>query len=72
MSDGMSDANAMGNLVTELREAAYALRDAIKAARRGHRGMVLTGICEEVNEKLRGTPYRLIRMPVDLDDGDAP
>ncbi len=52
MSDGMSDANAVGSIATELREAAYVLRDAIERAEAGHRGLTVD-IIETVNEVLR-------------------
>lgn len=39
MSDGMSDANVTGSLGVDIFEAVYQLRDALKAARRGHRGL---------------------------------
>lgn len=40
MSDGMSDGAGVGGLEQRVREAAYELRDAILAAKDGHRGLV--------------------------------
>jgi hypothetical protein len=58
MSDGMSDANAVGALAGKLRNAAYELRDAIKAARDGRRGLSVA-VLAEVNEVLDGSGYHL-------------
>jgi len=60
MSDGMSDANAVGKLAVDLREAAYVLRDAIDAALNGHRGMS-PPICETVNAILKTSGYHLTK-----------
>jgi len=38
MSDGMSDANALGRLDSEAMDAAYDLAEALRAAREGNRG----------------------------------
>lgn len=60
MSDGMSDANAMGGLSTRLREASCKMRDAIKAAEDGHRGMSLD-VQEDVNEILLPSGWKIVR-----------
>ena len=58
MSDGMSDANAVGRIARDLEHAAIDLRFAIKRADEGHRGLTVS-IIDTVNEHLRGTGYRL-------------
>lgn len=40
MGDEKSDASAVGDLATDVLEAAYGLRDALEAAEVGHRGIV--------------------------------
>ena len=62
MSDGMSDANALGGIAQELRFAAIDLRNAIERASDGHRGLTVA-VMETVNEFLRGTGYQLQEVP---------
>lgn len=52
MSDGMSDSKALGKLEADLREAAYVLRDALRAAEEGHRGWTVGGYAQLVNAVL--------------------
>jgi hypothetical protein len=68
MSDGMSDANAEGELASnvwraafDLREAIWALGKAIQRARMGHRGWNIPRgfIVREVNDLLRETDFGL-------------
>ncbi len=58
MSDGMSDANAVGRIARELEHSAIDLRRAIKRAEEGHRGLTVSVIAT-VNEHLKGSGYRL-------------
>lgn len=60
MSGGMEDASAIGELATELREAAYQMRDAIKAANAGHRGWAIDSQ-HEVNEILLPSGWKIVR-----------
>ena len=69
MSDGMSDANAEGDLARavwcaafDLREAIWALDRAIKQARMGHRGWNIPRgfIVSEVNDLFRETSFVLV------------
>lgn len=62
MSDGMSDANALGGIGKELEEAAYMLRDAIQRAQHGHRGLTIN-VVQTVNPILAEVGYRLTRDP---------
>lgn len=64
MSDGMSDANAVGRLGERLESAAYDLREAIEAAENGHRGIAID-VLATVNEVLQkfGLKYELRRIP---------
>ena len=62
MSDGMSDATACGRLAGDLREAAYKLRDAIKAAESGHRGMSVP-IISTVDPILNDCGFEIRRLP---------
>jgi hypothetical protein len=61
MSDGMSDARAVGEIGDELSSAAYRLRKALETAKGGHRGMSVQ-ILPTVNAELRGTSFRLVRV----------
>jgi hypothetical protein len=63
MSDGLSDANAVGQLAVDLREAAHVTREAIEAAEAGHRGLSVD-VCGEFNDVLRrfGLRYELRRL----------
>lgn len=61
MSDGMSDGDAVGRLHQNVWNAAYDLRKAIKAAERGHRGLVPAGMVETINEQLEQVGYQLVR-----------
>jgi hypothetical protein len=56
----MEDASAVGRLSTELCEAAYKMRDAIKAGEDGHRGLALD-VQEEVNEILLPCGWKIVR-----------
>lgn len=60
MSDGMSDANAVGRLGAALERATWEFRKAIKAAQEGHRGLAVD-VEEEVNEILLPTGWKLVR-----------
>ncbi len=69
MSDGMSDANAEGDLARavwcaafDLRDAMWELGKAIKQARMGHRGWSIPRgfIVSEVNDLLRDTGFVLV------------
>ena len=65
MSDGMSDASAIGRLAQELEEATYKLRDAIKKTEEGHRG-ISVDIQSTINGVLARSPdckWRITRMP---------
>ncbi len=56
----MEDANAVGGLAVELREAAYEMRDAVKAAEAGHRGLSVD-VQAEVNDILLPCGWKLVR-----------
>lgn len=58
MSDGMSDSHALGRLSRDLEHAAMNLRNAIRHARKGHRGLTVS-IEDTVNHWLEGSGYRL-------------
>lgn len=60
MSGGQQEAAALGALSSELREAAYQLRDAVKSAEAGHRG-VSVNVVDEVNSILLPTGWKLVR-----------
>lgn len=60
MSGGMEDASAMSELSKELIDAAYEMRDAVKAAEEGHRGMSID-IEATVNELLLPIGWKLVR-----------
>lgn len=60
MSGGMEDASAIGGLADKLRDASYELRDAIKAAEAGHRGMSVP-VQDEVNEILLPSGWKIVR-----------
>ena len=62
MSDGMSDAAAVGRLGNAVVDAAYGLRDALKAADAGHRGVSVDAL-EDINRVLRDAGYELRRLP---------
>jgi len=61
MSSGPSDANAEGRLIEAVFAAAYDLKEAIKAAHGGHRGMYFSNhqILQEVNGCLSETDFVL-------------
>jgi hypothetical protein len=63
MSDGMSDANALGRQERAVRDAAYDLAKALAEADGGHRGLAMSRIDMEelVNEYMadEGAPFRL-------------
>lgn len=60
MSGGMEDANAVGRLGTKLTEAAYVMRDAIKEAETGHRGITID-VLETVNEIMLPCGWKIVR-----------
>jgi hypothetical protein len=60
MSGGQHEAAALGGLATELREAAHQMRDAIKAAEDGHRGVSIA-VQDEVNEILLPCGWKIVR-----------
>jgi len=60
MSGGMEDASAVGRLGTELREATYQMRDAIKAGEDGHRGLAID-VQDAVNEILLPCGWKIVR-----------
>ena len=60
MSGGMEDANAVGRLGVKLREAAYQMRDAIKEAEEGHRGLTVD-VLSEVNEIMLPCGWKVVR-----------
>ena len=60
MSGGQQEAAALGAMSTELREAAYSMRDAVKSAEDGHRGVSLD-VQTEVNEILLPCGWKLVR-----------
>ena len=68
MSDGMSDANAIGRLALNLEAAASELGEAIRKAKEGRRGLEIC-IADTVNDFLKGTGYRL--QPY-IDPGESP
>ena len=58
MSDGLSDTAALDRLAAEVREAAFQLRDAVRRAEHGHRGLYFA-VEPVVNEILAGAGYEL-------------
>lgn len=60
MSGGQQEAAALGELSSELREAAFKMRDAVKDAEAGHRGMAID-VQETVNEILLPSGWKLVR-----------
>jgi hypothetical protein len=66
MSDGMSDANALGRLVVTVETCADDLAKALYAARVGHRGIGVDGF-EHANDVLRIYGLRLVAEPDHLE-----
>lgn len=62
MSDGMSDASALGRL-REVMLKAHDLQTALKAAEEGHRGLRPAGILDTANNALKGCRYQLVKEP---------
>jgi hypothetical protein len=60
VSGGLEDANAVGGLANDLKDAAYVLRDAVKAAEEGHRGIAID-VVATVNEVLLPSGWKLVR-----------
>jgi len=60
MSGGQHEASAIGEMATELREAAYQMRDAVRSADEGYRGISLD-VQFEVNEILLPCGWKLVR-----------
>ena len=63
MSDGISDANALGRLDRDVMLKAHDLRNALKAAEEGHRGLRPAGILATANNALKGCGFQLVREP---------
>lgn len=61
MSDGLSDASAVGKIAGRLEEAAYQLRDALKAVEEGHRGLTVANPEAQVNRILEEQGYRIYK-----------
>ena len=61
MSGGMEDASATGRLAERLEEAAYVLRDRIRAAEEGHRGYAIS-VVAHVSGILREVGYEIVRV----------
>lgn len=61
MSDGLSDASAVGRIGDKLEAVAYDLKLAIKAAKQGHRGLTVN-IESTVNDVLRGCGYEIRKV----------
>lgn len=59
MSDGISDANAVGDIGTRLENATHDLRKAIDRAKAGHRGLTVD-ILQIVNEAILSSGYKLV------------
>ncbi len=60
MSGGMEDANAVGAIGSKLSDAAHELRDAVKEAEAGHRGITVA-VEDTVNPILLPSGWKLVR-----------
>jgi hypothetical protein len=60
MSGGMEDANATGILSRNLEDAAHEMRDAVKDAEAGHRGIAIA-VEDTVNPILLSIGWKLVR-----------
>lgn len=63
MSSGPADANAEGEIVEAVWQAAYDLKQAIERAKAGHRGMCASDdqVLREANNALRSSGFQLTR-----------
>ncbi len=60
MSSGPADARAVSDLGGDVNVTAYRLMKALRAARRGHRGLVPAGLLETVNRQLSRVGLKVI------------
>ncbi|MFI5299223.1 MAG: hypothetical protein ACHREM_14090 [Polyangiales bacterium] len=59
----MNDANAEGRLASDVYEAVYQLRDALKSAREGHRGLRPVLDWDRIHRILHEAEVELWRKP---------